>query len=75
MHASEWFHHPRLGMMHITDWWATLALLTGQGADDPMAAAVGGLPPPDSLDMRPMLSGANASSCGAGLGRAGLDDF
>ena len=49
------------GMMHITDWWATLSTLTGQPADDPKAAAAG-LGPPDSINMWPMLSGVNATS-------------
>eukprot|EP01051_Picozoa_sp_SAG22_P020571 SAG22_NODE_4210_length_1344_cov_1.318876_1_plen_250_part_10 len=46
---------------HLQDWWATLSTLTGQSVDDPRAVAAG-LPPPDSLDMWPMLSGANATS-------------
>ena len=36
----------------------TLATLVGQSVADPKAAAAG-LPPPDSLDMWPMLSGTN----------------
>jgi hypothetical protein len=57
------------GMMHIVDWWATLSVLTGGNATDPKAAAAGPawpggplLPAPDSLDMWPMLSGANTTS-------------
>ena len=50
------------GMMHITDWWATLSVLTGQSVADPKAAAAGGLPPPDSIDMWPMLTGKNSTS-------------
>ena len=49
------------GMMHITDWWATLSTLTGQTVDDPKAAAAG-LPAPDSLNMWPMLTGATTTS-------------
>jgi hypothetical protein len=55
--------------MHIVDWWATLSVLTGGDATDPKAAAAGPawpggppLPAPDSLDMWPMLSGANTTS-------------
>ena len=47
--------------MHITDWWATLSTLVGQSVDDPKAG-LAGLPPPDSIDMWPMLTGANATS-------------
>jgi hypothetical protein len=49
--------------------YATLSILTGQDATDPKAAAAGPawpggppLPPPDSLNMWPMLSGANTTS-------------
>merc|ERR1712086_227843 len=49
------------GMMHIVDWWATLSVLTGGDTSDATAAAAG-LPPPDSIDMWPMLSGANTTS-------------
>lgn len=57
------------GMMHIVDWWATLSILTGQTATDPKAARAGpawpggpNLPPPDSLNMWPMLTGKNTTS-------------
>ena len=39
------------GMMHITDWWATLSTLVGQSVDDPKAN-LAGLPPPDSIDVK-----------------------
>jgi arylsulfatase I/J len=49
------------GLIEIADWWATFCGLAGVAADDP-AAARAGLPPPDGLDMWPLLSGANATS-------------
>lgn len=48
------------GVVHIADWWATLIGLVGGDASDARAAAAG-LPPPDSMDMWPLLSGANAT--------------
>ena len=65
-------HTLTLGSTHLTQHrrprrrartcrWATLSALTGQSVVDPKAVAAG-LPPPDSLDMWPMLSGANATS-------------
>ena len=49
------------GLLHIADWWATLIGLFGGDASDARAAAHA-LPPPDSLDMWPLISGANATS-------------
>merc|ERR1712072_766159 len=49
------------GMMHITDWYATFASLVDEDPDD-KAAAAAGLPPIDSLDMLPMLTGKNVTS-------------
>ena len=49
------------GLLHIADWWATLIGLAGGDASDARAAAKG-LPPPDSLDMWPLLSGETTRS-------------
>ena len=49
------------GLMAGWDWYRTFASLAGADATDHRAAAAG-LPPVDSLDMWPMLSGANATS-------------
>mmetsp|Transcript_1282 Transcript_1282/g.3170 ORF Transcript_1282/g.3170 Transcript_1282/m.3170 type:complete len:578 (-) Transcript_1282:251-1984(-) len=49
------------GMLHIADWYATLCGLAGVSPTDHWAAA-SGLPPIDSLDMWPMLSGQNLTS-------------
>ena len=49
------------GYAHIADWYSTFA---GLGGADPTdgAAAAAGLPPIDSVDLWPMLSGANTTS-------------
>lgn len=49
------------GVMHIADWWSTFCALAGVDPADG-AAAQHGLPPIDSLDMWPLLSGANGTS-------------
>lgn len=49
------------GVMHIADWYATFCALAGVDPTDKEAAAAG-LPPIDSLNMWPMLSGTNATS-------------
>jgi arylsulfatase I/J len=49
------------GMTHGTDWYATFAALGGVSSADPRAEAAG-LPPPDSLNLWPYLSGAVESS-------------
>ena len=49
------------GTIHIADWYRTLAHLAGQDPTDTVAAA-SGLPPVDSLDVWPMLSGVNMTS-------------
>jgi arylsulfatase B len=48
------------GFIAIEDWWATLLGLAGVDAADAPAAAAG-LPPPDSIDQWPFLSGQNAT--------------
>jgi hypothetical protein len=53
------------GIMHIADWAHTLCIAGGGSeqfcASDPTAAEAG-LPPPDSLNLWPALSGANLTS-------------
>mmetsp|Transcript_9953 Transcript_9953/g.29567 ORF Transcript_9953/g.29567 Transcript_9953/m.29567 type:complete len:437 (-) Transcript_9953:305-1615(-) len=49
------------GFIYISDWYATYTALAGIDADDPAAAAAG-LPPPDSHNVWPLLSGANSTS-------------
>lgn len=49
------------GIVHIADWYATFAKLAGQDPTDHRASAAG-LPPIDSIDMWPFLSGAVAES-------------
>ena len=49
------------GMVHIADWYGTFCALAGVDARDETAAAAG-LPPVDSFDLWPMLSGATATS-------------
>jgi arylsulfatase I/J len=49
------------GLISIEDWYATLCALAGVDAFDARAAAAG-LPPIDSLNLWPLLSGANATS-------------
>merc|ERR1712046_220181 len=44
------------GIVHIADWYGTLCNLAGVGMEDELAAA-NGLPPVDSVDMWPFLSG------------------
>ena len=46
------------GFIHIVDWYATFCGLAGVSAQD----NVPGLPPVDSLDMWPLLSGENTTS-------------
>lgn len=48
-------------VMHVADWYATFCALAGVDPTDHTAAA-SGLPPVDSLDLWPTLSGANATS-------------
>lgn len=48
-------------MIHIVDWFATFATLAGQSTYDSRGAA-SNLPPVDSLDMWPLLSGENGTS-------------
>ena len=51
------------GLAHIADWHATLLGIAGLDAAVPdERAAAAGLPPVDSLDLWPMISGANATS-------------
>jgi len=47
--------------IHIADWYRTFAALAGVDPTDDWAAA-SGLPPIDSLDVWPMLTGANLTS-------------
>jgi len=49
------------GLVSIEDWYATFCGLAGVSAQDERAAAAG-LPPVDSLDLWPLLSGANSTS-------------
>lgn len=49
------------GMMHIADWYATFAALAGVDPTDKKAAAAG-LPPIDSLNLWPVISGQNETS-------------
>lgn len=49
------------GIIHIADWYTTLCSLAGIDPTDHWAAQ-SGLPPIDSMDMWPMLSGANLTS-------------
>jgi arylsulfatase I/J len=49
------------GLISIEDWYATFCALAGVDATDERAAAAG-LPPIDSLNLWPLLSGANATS-------------
>lgn len=49
------------GAIHIADWYTTLAHLAGADPTDHEAAR-SGLPPIDSLDVWPLLSGQNATS-------------
>jgi len=49
------------GMIHIADWYSTLAGLAGVDATDKLAAA-NYLPPIDSMDMWPFLTGKVSSS-------------
>ena len=51
------------GMMHISDWWSTYSFLAGVDPTDAMAAAQDPpLPPIDSINMWPLISGANMTS-------------
>ena len=47
--------------MHITDWYATYCILAGISPKD-AAGEAAGIPPIDSLDVWPMVSGANLTS-------------
>jgi len=49
------------GLMHLCDWLATFCHLAGCNTSDARAAAAG-LPPIDSLNMWPLLSGTNMTS-------------
>jgi len=49
------------GYVHIADWFSTFCGLAGVDPTDTSAAAHG-LPPIDSLDLWPMISGANTTS-------------
>ena len=52
------------GYIHCADWYATILGLAGLDAEQIVdaRAAAAGLPPLDSLDVWPLLSGANATS-------------
>jgi len=47
--------------IHLCDWFCTFSKLAGGDCTD-AAGDAAGLPSPDSLDMWPMISGANATS-------------
>ena len=49
------------GYIHIADWYATFCSLAGVDSEDE-AAAQAKLPPPDSLNMWPLISGKNSTS-------------
>lgn len=49
------------GFIHIADWYATLCALAGVDPADSVAAA-NGLPPIDSLNMWPLITGNTSSS-------------
>ena len=49
------------GMIAIADWYGTLAALAGVDPTD-HAAAASGLPPIDSVDVWPLVIGANKTS-------------
>jgi len=49
------------GIVHIADWLGTFCALAGVDPADAVAAAAG-LPPVDSVNVWPLLSGANATS-------------
>lgn len=49
------------GLMHIADWYGTFCKMAGVDPTDSKAAAAG-LPPVDSLDLWPVLSGASPTS-------------
>jgi len=49
------------GIIHIADWYGTLAALAGVNPEDEWAKT-SGLPPIDSMNMWPMLSGENLTS-------------
>lgn len=51
----------RDGIISIADWYGTFATLAGVDPSDPVAAAAG-LPPVDSLNVLPYLTGASTSS-------------
>ena len=49
------------GLLHLADWYATLCYVSGADPADRTAHAAG-LPPIDSLNMWPLLSGASSTS-------------
>ena len=53
--------HPYLALTPPSQWYATFAALAGEDPTDVLAAS-SGLPPIDSLDVWPLISGANATS-------------
>jgi arylsulfatase A-like enzyme len=48
------------GVVHIADWYATFCGIGGVDPSDPVAK-IAGLPPIDSVDVWPLISGANAT--------------
>lgn len=50
------------GVLHLADWMATLGAVSGVNTSFDARAAAAGLPPMDSLNMWPLLSGENATS-------------
>ena len=49
-------------LIHICDWYATFASLAGVDPHDIVPASLGEVPPSDSLDMWPVISGMNHTS-------------
>lgn len=50
------------GMISVADWYGTLARLAGDTHPVDVKAANAGLPPIDSLDVWPLVTGANTTS-------------
>lgn len=48
-------------IIHMADWYGTFCSLAGVDPEDPVAAAAG-LPPVDSMNVWPLLSGANSTA-------------